>query len=190
MTRLTPPEQALFDTRQHVAAAARAAARLVDTRTIGKAPTFSGEHKDWPDWSFQCTAYMGSANPKSIEAPRWAAMEETQIAAEALRTRGFEKPDPQLCFAFALFVVQRKHTGDRETHRDQQRLEAVAWVERCVRQQQQRSAASANAVFIMAQTCRCSHIDDRNSHILKLHASQDRALRLLSRADVGNSEAV
>ena len=122
---------------QHVAAAARAAARLVDTRTIGKAPTFCGEHKDWPDWSFQCTAYMGSANPKSVEAPRWAAMEETQIAAEALRTRGFEKPDPQLCFAFALFVVQRKRTGDCDKHRDQQRLEAVAWVELCVRQQQQ-----------------------------------------------------
>ena len=97
---------------------------LVDTRTIGKAQTFFGEHKDWPDWSFQCTAYMGCANPKSIEAPRWAAMEETQIAAEALRTQRFEKPDPQLCFAFALFVMQRKRTGDRETHRDQQRLEA------------------------------------------------------------------
>ena len=44
MTRFIPKEQALFDTPQHVAAAARAAAPLVDTRTIGKAPTFSGEH--------------------------------------------------------------------------------------------------------------------------------------------------
>ena len=40
----------------------------VDTRTIGKAPIFTGEHKDWPEWSFQFTAYMGSAKPKSSEA--------------------------------------------------------------------------------------------------------------------------
>ena len=41
---------------------------LVDTRTIGKALTFTGEHKDWPEWSFQFLAYMGSVNPKSIDA--------------------------------------------------------------------------------------------------------------------------
>ena len=44
MTRLIQ-EQALLDTRQHVAAAPTAAAPVVDTRTIGKTSTFSGEHK-------------------------------------------------------------------------------------------------------------------------------------------------
>ena len=39
---------ALLDTRQQVAAAARAAAFLVDTQSSGKAPTFIGEHKGWP----------------------------------------------------------------------------------------------------------------------------------------------
>ena len=61
MTPLVQTERALMDTRQHVAAAPKAAALLVDTRTIGKDPTFTGEHKDWPEWSFQFTAYMGSA---------------------------------------------------------------------------------------------------------------------------------
>ena len=51
-------------------------APLVDARTIGKAPTFTGEHQDRPEWSFQLTAHVGSANPKSIEALRWAAMWE------------------------------------------------------------------------------------------------------------------
>ena len=63
-------EQALPATRQQVAAAPKAAAPLVDTRTIGNAATFTGEYKDWPEWLFQFTAFMGSVNPKSIEAPR------------------------------------------------------------------------------------------------------------------------
>ena len=95
MTRLIQ-EQALLDTRQHVAAAPRAAAPVVDTRTIGKTSTFSGEHKDWPEWSFQFIAYMVSSNPKSIEALRWVAMEENQIAAETVRRRGFGEHNSQL----------------------------------------------------------------------------------------------
>ena len=64
MVRLVRTEQALMDTRQQVAAVAKVTAPLVDARTIGKAPTFTGEHKDWSEWSFQFTAYMGSANPR------------------------------------------------------------------------------------------------------------------------------
>ena len=74
MTRLVQTERVLKDTRQQIAAAPKAAAPVVDTRTIGKAPPFTGEHQDWPEWSFQFNAYMGSANPRSIEALRWAAM--------------------------------------------------------------------------------------------------------------------
>ena len=58
MERLIQAEQALL------AAAAPKSAPLLDTRTIDKTRTFTGEHKDWPAWSFQFTAYMGSANPK------------------------------------------------------------------------------------------------------------------------------
>ena len=72
MTRLVQTERALMETRQQVAAVPK-------VRTIGKSPTFAGEHKDWPEWLFQFTAYMGSANPKSIEALRWAAMQDAKI---------------------------------------------------------------------------------------------------------------
>ena len=46
-TRLVQTERALLDTRQQVAAVPKVTAPLVDTTTIGKAPTFNGEHKDW-----------------------------------------------------------------------------------------------------------------------------------------------
>ena len=55
MARLVQTERALMDTRK-VAAVPKVTAPLADTRTIGKAPTFTGEHKDWPEWSFQFTA--------------------------------------------------------------------------------------------------------------------------------------
>ena len=43
----------------------------------GKAPTFTGEQKDWPEWSFKFTVCVILANLKSIGAPRWAAIEES-----------------------------------------------------------------------------------------------------------------
>ena len=52
VARLVQTERALIDARQEVAAAPKVTAPLVDTRTIGKAPTLTGEHKDWSEWSF------------------------------------------------------------------------------------------------------------------------------------------
>ena len=72
MARLIQTEQALMDTRQQVATVPKVCAPLVDTRTIGKALTFTGEHEDWPEWSFQFTTYMEFANLKPIVALRWA----------------------------------------------------------------------------------------------------------------------
>ena len=46
MARLIQTERALLDTRQQVAAVPNVTAPLVDSRTIGKASTFTGEHKD------------------------------------------------------------------------------------------------------------------------------------------------
>ena len=77
--------------RQQVAAVPKVAAPLVDANTIGKASAFTGEHKDWPELSFQFTAYMGSANPKSIEALRWAAMQGAKITAAAVVQQSFEE---------------------------------------------------------------------------------------------------
>ena len=58
MTRLVQTERALLDTRQQVAAVPKVTALLVDTKTIGKALTFNGEHKDWPEWSFQFNSHI------------------------------------------------------------------------------------------------------------------------------------
>ena len=77
-------------------------APLVDTRTIGKAPTFTGEHKDWPEWSFQFIAYTGSANPKSIESMRRAAMEDDKITAAAVTQQSFDEHNAQLHLALEL----------------------------------------------------------------------------------------
>ena len=89
-------ERDLVDTRQQVAALPEVTAPLVDTRTSGKAPTFTGEHKDWPEWSVQLTACMRSANPKSIEALCWAANEEDKITVAAVVKQSFEDHNPQL----------------------------------------------------------------------------------------------
>ena len=76
-----------MDTRQQVADGPKVAAPLVNTRTIGKALTFTGEHMDWPEWSFQFTAYMESAKPKSIEALRKTAMEDHSRSGRATECR-------------------------------------------------------------------------------------------------------
>ena len=89
------------DSRHQVAAVPKVTAPLVDTRTIGKAPTFTGEQRKWPEWSFQFTPYMGSVNPKSIEPQRWAATEEDKITVAAVAEQSFEEHNPQLHLAFA-----------------------------------------------------------------------------------------
>ena len=80
--RLIQQERALAESRATalLAATVRATSSLVDTRSIGKAPSLSGDHKDWHDWSFQLVAYMGSANPKCIEALKAAAQREVAIS--------------------------------------------------------------------------------------------------------------
>ena len=71
-------------------------------KTIGKALIFTRDHKDWPEWSFQFTAYTRSANPKSIEALRWAAVEEDKRTVAAVVKRSFDDHNPQLYLALAL----------------------------------------------------------------------------------------
>ena len=78
-----------MDTRQQIAAVPKVTAPLVDTRTIGKAPTFTGEHGDWPEWSFHFTAHMAPANPKSIEVLRWAAMQDAKDHSRSGRATEF-----------------------------------------------------------------------------------------------------
>ena len=102
VARLVQTERVFMDTRQQVAAVPKVSSPLVDTRTVGKAPTFTGEHKDWPEWSSQFTADMGLANSKSIEAMRWSAMEEDKITGAAVAQQSFEEHNAQLYVALAL----------------------------------------------------------------------------------------
>ena len=99
MTRLVQTESALMETRQQVAAGPKVAAPLVDTRTIGEALTFTGDHNNWPEWSFQSTSYMGSANPKSIGEV---------LGAQCSTVPGLGT------------AVQRKRIGNSEEHRSPQ----------------------------------------------------------------------
>ena len=139
MTRLVQTEGAMMDTRRQIAAAPKAAAPLVDTRTIGKAPTFTGENKDWPESSFQFTAYMGSANPKSTEALRWAAMTDGKITAATVVQQSFEEHNAQLSGLGT--AVQGTCIGNSE-------------------QQQRRAPTSTDAVLVTAETCRVDSAGD------------------------------
>ena len=57
MARLIQTERVWVDTRQQVAVVPKVTAPLVDARTIGNSPRFTGEHKDWLEWSFQSTQH-------------------------------------------------------------------------------------------------------------------------------------
>ena len=107
MPRLVQTERSLMDTRQKVAGVWRATAPFVDTRTIGNDPTFTDEHK-WPEWFFQFIAHMGSANPNSIEALRWSAMEADKVTVAAMVKQSFEDHNLQLYLAWHC-CAQRSH---------------------------------------------------------------------------------
>ena len=102
-SRLVMTENALVEARAAIVPTPKTAS-LVDTRSIGKAPSFSGEHKEWHDWSFQFTAYMGSANARAIEALKAAATSELATTSGDLHLVGSEHVEmsTQLYFGLAM----------------------------------------------------------------------------------------
>ena len=102
-SRLVMTENALVEAKAAIAPPPKTTS-LVDTRSIGKAPSFSGEHKEWHDWSFQFTAYMGSANARAIDALKAAATREQIITNEDLHIMGDEyvEMSTQLYFGLAM----------------------------------------------------------------------------------------
>lgn len=59
----------------------------LDTRSIGRVPNLSVDHREWADWSFRFPAFMGAANEGAVELLRWAAaqtedIEEATITAQ------------------------------------------------------------------------------------------------------------
>ena len=58
---------------------------------------------------------MGSANPKSIEALRWASIEDGKITAAAVVQQSFEEHNAQLYLALTL-LCKGKGIGNSEEH--------------------------------------------------------------------------
>ena len=63
-TRLVMTEKALVEARAGTTPPQKMAP-LVDTRSIGKAPSFSGEHKDWHDWELPAHGVHGLCERQS-----------------------------------------------------------------------------------------------------------------------------
>ena len=77
----------------------------MDTRTNGKAHTFTGEYKDWPEWPFQLKHFAGQP---------WKNLRPNCIS-ESTRLRGSQPTATLVCST----TVQKKRAGDSEEHRNQ-----------------------------------------------------------------------
>ena len=119
-----------MDMRQQVAAAPKVTPPLVDTRTIGKAPTFIGEPNDWPEWSFQFTAYKGSANSKSIEALCWLRCKMPRSQPQRSCNRVLRST--MLNCTWPWYCCQRKRMSNSKENQSQPWTESVARIERYV----------------------------------------------------------
>ena len=93
MARLILAEQALLDARLQISAARKAAP--LGANVHRRAQSLAKQ------WSFEVATYTRSANPKSIEALRWAAMEENPIRDASVTAQYFKAHNPQLYLARA-----------------------------------------------------------------------------------------
>ena len=148
-----------METRQQVAAGPKVAAPLVDTRTVGKSPTFTGEHKEWSEWSFQFTAYMGSANPKSIEAMRWlrcrmASLQPQRSCNRVLRCTMLNGTWPWYCCAKGSAWVTVKNTEVNNG------LEAWRGLNATYDSNNKGRQRVRMQLLITAETCRVDSTDD------------------------------
>ena len=104
---------------------------------------------------------MGSAYPRSIELLRWSCNGREHGRGDGSDgAESFEEHNPQLYLALALLskksaLVMVKNTDVNNGD------ESVAGTERCVRQQQQGSPTSTNAVLVTTKTTRVDCSDDR-----------------------------
>ena len=160
-SRLAMTENARVEARAATVVTPKTAS-LVDTRSIGEAPSFSGERKAWHDWSFQLTFYMGSANGRAIEALKAAATSELAITSEDLHLLGAEhiEMSTQLYFGLAMLckgaalATIKNVTG---------RLEGAA---RALRPRESRAATCPHATVAPAKEARTSSADRRGGGAL------------------------
>ena len=67
-------------------AAAQSAPRsnLIDTRGMGRPPSFSGAVKDWREWKGKMTAYLKASDPQADRGLNWAEKRELPVTLEAI----------------------------------------------------------------------------------------------------------
>ena len=107
MARLILAEQALLDARLQISAAPKAAP--LGANVHRRAQSLAKQ------WSFEVATYTRSANPKSIEALRWAAMEENPIRRCISDSTILQGSQPSAVPGSST-TVQRKRLGDSEEH--------------------------------------------------------------------------
>ena len=157
-TRLIMTEKALVEARAGTPPPQRMTP-LVGTRSIGKAPSFSGEHKGWRDWSFQCTAYMGSANARAIDALKAASVREATIASENLNLMGEEYVEMSVLRAGNAMQVSGAY--DHQECVEQQRPRRMEGLVRALRPSESRTAPSPHAAVATAEEARARRADRR-----------------------------
>ena len=58
---------------------------MVDTRGIGRPPSFDGSDKSWREWSGKMTAYLYATDDTAEDALKWVDLQGGAITIEALR---------------------------------------------------------------------------------------------------------
>ena len=58
---------------------------MVDTRGIGRPPSFDGSDKSWREWRGKMTAYLYATDDTAEDALKWVDLQGSTITIEALR---------------------------------------------------------------------------------------------------------
>ena len=121
------------------------------------------------------TAYMRSVNPMSSEGLRRAALvENISHGYGGDGTVFFLRITIFSCIMLWHCCARERCFGDGEKLRSQQWIRCVTSTERHARQQQSRSPASTDVVFVTAETSVVDRTDDRSSREMRLR--RERAM--------------
>ena len=109
--RLVQTERALMDTRQQVAAVPKVSSPLVDTRTVGKAPMFTGETRIGQNTWDQ----RNPSRSKRRAGLRWKRTRAPQQQSYTKLSKS-----TTLSFSWPWHCCAKKCIGNSEEHRSQQ----------------------------------------------------------------------
>ena len=84
MSQLLQQQTAQFATMLQEMKHHAAPSSMVDTRGIGRPPSFAGSEKEWREWKGKVTAYLYATAPFAKPFLDWAEMSMTMINQEAM----------------------------------------------------------------------------------------------------------